>query len=350
MIFDHPAFDAHEEVLYCHDPDTGLRGIIALHNTTLGPAAGGCRMQPYETLDDALQDVLRLSQGMSYKNAMANLPLGGGKCVIIADPAAENKAELLRSFSRHVQHLGGRFWTAIDVGVGPDDAEVLAENCDYIFANASRYAPGFNPSAFTALGGFISLKAAAAHRWGSDDLTGKTVAIQGLGATGAGLAGHLHQAGAELVVADISQGNVDAMAKRYGATPVDPSQIHAQEVDIFAPCALGGVINDDTLLEIRAEIVCGLANNQLAEPRHGAALQAAGITYVPDYVANGGGIMAAGALIYSEPSDEESTQRVMGLFETVTQILEQADTESRPTSDIADDIARARIANGQHDR
>lgn len=195
MVFDHLSFDAHEEVLFCHEPGLGLKAIIAIHNTALGPAAGGCRMQPYETIDAALTDVLRLSQGMTFKNAIAGLPLGGGKCVIVADPADPAKPELLRAFAHHVQHLGGRFWTAIDVGIDPADAEILAENCDYIFANSSRYEDGFNPSTYTALGGFVSLQAGATHLWGTPDLTGRRVAVQGLGAAASGLAAHLHRAG-----------------------------------------------------------------------------------------------------------------------------------------------------------
>jgi len=343
MMFDHASFDDHEQVIFCADPAVGLQAIIAIHNTNLGPAAGGCRMQPYGSVDDALDDVLRLSKGMSYKNAIAGLPLGGGKCVIIADPASPNKPQLLRAFSHHVQRLGGQFWTAIDVGVGPDDADVLAENCDFIFSNSSRYEPGFSAASYTSLGGFVSIKAAAEHVWGSSDLAGRTVAIQGLGAAGGGLARHLHKAGAELVVADVRHDAVQAIVDECGAAAVDTSVIHAQAVDVFAPCALGAVINDQTLPEITAPIICGLANNQLAHDRHGQALANAGITYVPDYVANGGGITAAGAVIYSTPSDDELHQRVLALHGTVLQVLGTAAEQGRPTAEVADDIARERI-------
>lgn len=345
MTFSHRSFDDHEQVLFCHDAESGLQAIIAIHDTTLGPAAGGCRMQPYDNIDDALDDVLRLSQGMTYKNAMASLPLGGGKCVIIADPASPQKPELLRAFSRHVQSLGGRFWTAIDVGVGPADAEILAEGCDYIFANASRYPVGFNPSSYTALGGYIAMQAAAKHLWGVTDLAGRSVAIQGLGAAGGGLAAHCHQAGADLVVADIRPEAVDHAVATYDAVAVDSERIHAHDVDIFAPCALGGGLNDTTIGEMHAHLVCGLANNQLAESRHGEMLRAADITYVPDYVANGGGIAAAGSLIYSAPTDQEIDARIAAMAETVTEILVMADKQSRATSDVADEIARARIAS-----
>ena len=345
-LFDHAEFDHHEQVLYCHDPAIGLFAIIAIHSTALGPAAGGCRMHAYASADDALTDVLRLSKGMSYKNAMADLPLGGGKCVIIADPARSDKPELLRAFSRHVQALGGRYWTAIDVGVGPADADILAENCDYVFARASQYPEGFDPSLFTALGGFTGIRAVAAHVWKRSDVKGFKVAIQGLGATGKDLARQLHDAEAELVVADVRDEAVRHVVQQYGARAVDPSEIHSQDVDIFAPCALGAVINDETIPDIKAKAICGLANNQLAEPRHGEVLRARGITYVPDYVVNGGGVMGAAPRIYSDPTMEDSRQRILGLHDTILDILTRADAEGRPTFEVADQLARERIAMG----
>jgi leucine dehydrogenase len=346
-LFSRPEFDHHEQVMYCHDAAVGLFGIIAVHSTALGPAAGGCRMYPYASADDALTDVLRLSQGMSYKNALAGLPLGGGKCVIIADPARPDKAAVLRAFSRHVQALGGRYWTAIDIGVGPKDADVLAESCDYIFARASQFPDGFDPSLFTALGGFVGIRAVAAHVWNRSDLRGLRVAIQGLGATGRELARLLHEAGAHLFVADIRGEAVQHIVATCGARPVDPSLIHAQEVDVFAPCALGAVINDATLPQIKAKAVCGLANNQLAEQRHAEALRARGITYVPDYVVNAGGMMGAAALIYSTPTREASRQRILELYDTILAILARADAENRSSSDVADEMARTRIATGR---
>jgi leucine dehydrogenase len=347
-IFSHPEFDHHEQVMFCHHEPTGLAGIIAVHSTKLGPAAGGCRMYPYASVDDALTDVLRLSRGMSYKNAMANLPLGGGKCVIIADPSRPDKAGLLRAFSRHVQALGGRYWTAIDVGVGPEDADILAENCDYIFARASQYPDGFNPSLFTAFGGFVGVKAVVEHVWKRSDLAGLRVAIQGLGATGRDLARQLHEVGAELAVADIKAEAVRYVVENFGARRVDPSRIHAEDVDVFAPCAMGAIINDATLPEIKAKAICGLANNQLAEPRHGDALRARGIAYVPDYVVNGGGIGAAGQMIYSTPTREAQMQSILRLRETILAILTKADVENRSSAEVADEMARAWIEAGRH--
>lgn len=338
-VFSQIDFDTHEQVLFCHDASVGLFGIIAIHNTKLGPAAGGCRMYPYENADAALKDVLRLSKGMSYKNAIAGLPLGGGKCVIIADPSRPDKADLLRAFSKHVQSLGGRYWTAIDVGVGPKDADILAENCDYIFARASQYPEGFNPSEFTALGGFTGIRAAVNHIWKTDELSGIKVAIQGLGATGKNLSHHLHKAGAEILVADINKEAVQFVVDNYGAKSVSPDEIHSQDVDVFAPCAMGGIINDQTIPAIKAKAICGLANNQLAIETHGEVLKERGITYVPDYVVNAGGMMGAGTRIFSKPSLEDSNERVLGLYDTILNLLEKAKTENISTAKMADRIA-----------
>ena len=220
---------------------------------------------------DALADALRPSKGMTYKNAVAGLPLGGGKCVIIADPANSHKPELLRAFARHVQSLAGRYWTAIDVGVGPDDADILAEECDYVFARASQYEAGFNPSEFTALGGFMGIQAVSEIVLKSDTLRGVRIAVQGLGATGYALCKHLYTAGAEITVADVRDDAVARVVQDFDATAVDPNDIHSVDVDVFAPSALGAGLNDETIPRIQAKAICGLANNQLAEDRHGAA-------------------------------------------------------------------------------
>ena len=348
MIYQHSDFDQHEQVIFCHDPKVGLRGIIALHSTALGPAAGGCRMHLYASEDDALTDVLRLSKGMTYKNAAAGLPLGGGKCVIIADPNDPMKPELLRAFAKHVQSLQGRYWTAIDIGVGPKDADIMAQTCDYIFARASQYEEGFNPSSFTAYGGFIGIKASIKSVLGQDDLKGVRVAIQGLGATGYALSKHLHKAGALLTVTDIRQEAVDMAVDAFGATAIDPNQIHTADVDVFAPCALGAGLNDETISEIKAKIICGLANNQLAESRHGKVLTERGITYIPDYVVNAGGMMGASTAIFSEPSREKSLKQIEALGKTITMIIDRAKAEGKPTAEIADRIAEERINAAQH--
>ena len=218
----------------------------------------------------------------------------------------------------------------------------------YISANlGSQYEPGFNPSSFTALGGFTGIRAAVSHARGREDLTGLKVAIQGLGATGADLAGHLHKAGAELIVTDVRDDVVKEVVERYNAIAVSPNAIHAQDVDVFAPCAMGAIINDETLPEIRAKIICGLANNQLAEPRHGAALQRQGIAYVPDYVVNAGGMMGASTVIFDTPSREASLKRIHSLYDTICSILSQADESGRPPSKVADEIAEQRMINAR---
>lgn len=338
-VFSQVDFDTHEQVLFCHDTEVGLYGIIAIHNTKLGPAAGGCRMYPYKSTDAALKDVLRLSKGMSYKNAIAGLPLGGGKSVIIGDPSRPDKADLLRAFSKHVQSLGGRYWTAIDVGVGPKDADILAENCDYIFARASQYPEDFNPSKFTALGGFMGIKAVVKNLWKTDDLSGMKVAIQGLGATGRNLSQDLYESGVQLIVADINKEAVQFAIDNFGAEAVPPDEIHKQQADIFAPCAMGGIINHQSIPEIRAKAICGLANNQLANENHGKMLMEKGITYVPDYVVNAGGMMGAGTKIFSKPTMEDSRERVLGLYDTILDLLEKATNENMPTSEMADKMA-----------
>lgn len=345
-LFAHPEFDDHEQVLFCRDADAGLFAVIAVHSTALGPAAGGCRMHPYPTPGDALTDVLRLSRGMSYKNALAGLPLGGGKSVIVADPARPDKAALLRAFAAHVRSLGGRYWAGVDVGVDGADADVLASRCDYVFTHAGQYPDGFNPSHFTSLGGFVGIRAAVRHALGRDHLRGVRVAVQGVGATGGELCRLLYEAGAELVVADPDEAAVRAVVAAYGAVAVDPAVVHAADVDVWAPCALGGVVDDGTLPEIKAAVVCGLANNQLAHPRHGAALRDRGITYVPDYVANSGGVIGAAPAIYDRLDRSAARERVLALEETIAGILARADAEARPPSEVADELARARLAGG----
>ena len=265
--------------------------------------------------------------------------------MIIADPNDPKKPELLRAFAAHLQLLAGRYWTAIDIGVGPEDADILAERCDYIFARASQYEPGFNPSEFTALGGFMGIKAVGQFL-GRSDLKGLRVAVQGLGATGYALCGHLYDAGAELVVADVRADAVERVVEEFDATSANPDQIHAADVDVFAPCALGAGLNDQTIPEIKAKAVCGLANNQLAEDRHGEVLRQAGIAYVPDYVVNAGGMMGASTVIFTDPSRDASIKQIEGLEDTIKEILTRSEREGKPSSEIADAIAVARIKSG----
>lgn len=342
-LFSNPGFDAHEQVIFISDPAVDLRGIIAIHNTALGPAAGGCRMQPYLSVDEALTDVLRLSRGMTMKSAVAGLPLGGGKCVIIADPDAPGKKGKLEAMGRHVQRLGGKFWTAIDMGVGPEDADVMAQTCDYIFARASEYPDNFNPSHFTALGGFHGIRAVAHHLRGSDNLNGFRISIQGVGATGAELTRHLVEHGANVTVADVNEDAVSQVVDQYGVTAVAPHRIHALDADVFAPCALGAVLNDTTIPELKARAVCGLANNQLERSDHGQQLVDRNIVYVPDFVVNAGGMMGASTVIFSKPDWENSLKNIEGLFTTIIKILEKSQNESKPSEKTAEAMAFERI-------
>lgn len=342
-VFAHASFDAHEQVLFVSDEPSGLRGIIAIHNTVLGPAAGGCRMHPYATERDALNDVLRLSQGMTLKNAAAGLPLGGGKCVIIADPASTDKEQLLRALARHVQRLAGQFWTAIDVGVSPEDADIMAEECDYIFATASEFA-GDEPAAhYTALGGFEGIRAVAAHLRGTAALAGVRVAVQGVGQTGSDLVSQLVEQGAEVVAADINPQTLSRVAEEFGVRTVSPNVIHAQEVDIFAPCAMGGILNDQTIPELRCGGIAGLANNQLERPEHGRQLLERGIAYAPDFVVNSGGVIRATMPIHAQPDRAAALKKISGLFDRILGILEESKRSGLPTDDIARSIAAERI-------
>ena len=343
-VFSHPSFDDHEQVLFVSDSSCGLRGIIAIHSTALGPAAGGCRMYPYASVEDALTDVLRLSRGMTMKNAVANLPLGGGKCVVVGDPTAENKESMLRSMARHVQRLGGAYWTAIDVGVSANDADMMAEECDYIFARASDFPADFQPSEFTSLGGLQGIRAVAKHLRGTDAIDGLRVAIQGVGQTGARLAALLVENGAHVVVADVNSKAVDDVVGEYGVSSVEPSEIHKQHVDIFSPCALGGTLNNHTIPELRCAGVAGLANNQLEHPDNGQQLLERGIAYAPDFVVNAGGMMGASMPIFSEPDKAKSIESVNGIYDTVLLILDRSSTERMSSEQIAERIAADKIA------
>lgn len=345
-VFSHPSYDEHEQVLFVSDRSCGLRGIIALHDTTLGPAAGGCRMYPYASEEAALKDVLRLSRGMTMKNALAGLPLGGGKCVIIADPAAANKHDLLRALARHVQRLGGRYWTAIDVGVGPADVDVMAEECEFVFTRASEFADDDPPAHYTALGGFHGIRALAAYLRGSDDLAGLKVAVQGVGQTGADLIGQLVAAGAEVVATDVNEAALRRVVEQHGIRAVAPDAIYDQDVDVFAPCALGGILNDDTIRRLRCKGIAGLANNQLERPEHGRALMERGIAYAPDFVVNAGGVMRGSLPIFAAHDRDLALRKIKGIYDTVLEILRRSEAEGAPAEEIAERIALERIRGG----
>jgi len=338
-VFNHPDFDDHQRVVFCRDKRSGLKAIIAIHNTNLGAALGGCRMWNYKSDDDALTDVLRLSRGMTYKAAMAGLALGGGKSVIIGDPKTDKSDALFLSFGRFVDQLNGRYITAEDVGTTVADMDLIRT----VTLHVSGVSDGAgNPSPSTAHGVFIGIESAARHKLGKDTVKGLTVAIQGLGSVGYGLCRYLNQAGAKLIVADINQASVDRAVDEFGATAVKPEAIYAAKADVFAPCALGATINDDTIPQLRARVVAGAANNQLAEARHGEVLRELSILYAPDYVINAGGLIDV-ARFKVDMNIEEARAKLRRIDDTLTEIFERADREGKPTSEVADTIAEERF-------
>lgn len=329
----------HEQVVFCHDKASGYRGIIAIHDTTLGPALGGCRFWNYASEDAAIVDALRLSRGMTYKNAVAGLNLGGGKSVIIGDNKTTNREMLFRAHGRFVDSLGGRYVTAEDVGTSVEDMDFVHMETTYVTGIGSKSG---DPSSVTAHGVFRAIQASAQQKWGSDSLEGRTVAIQGLGHVGYFLARELHGAGARLLVTDIDAGRIKRVVDEMGATAVALDEIYRAKADVFAPCALGGIINDDTIPQLAVEIVAGAANNQLLEDRHGDALEARGILYAPDYVANAGGVIN----VYSELtgwSRERSLRKADEIYQTVLSVFRLAKDTGIPTYKAADRVAEQRI-------
>jgi leucine dehydrogenase len=343
-IFGLREFDAHEQVVFGHDAATGLKAIIAIHSTTLGPAAGGCRMWPYASTAEAVADVLRLSRGMSYKNAMAGLKFGGGKAVIIADAKKSKSPELLEAFGRFVDSLGGRYVTAEDVGTTTADMASVARATRYV-AGLGR-APGEaggDPGPKTALGVYLGLKAAVKFRLGRDELSGLSVAVQGVGGVGYHLCRMLSAAGARLFVADVRPGAVQRVVDEFKATAVPVEDILGTDVDVLAPCALGAVLNAASIPRLRALVVAGAANNQLAQGQDGGALSAAGILYAPDYVINAGGIISVAREYYGGATEAQVIEDIQGIPQRLTEIFERARRENRTTAAVADQMARERL-------
>jgi leucine dehydrogenase len=347
-LFDSPAFDGHEGVHAFYDEKTGLKAIIAIHSTARGPAAGGTRMWPYESAEAALEDVLKLSRGMTYKNAVADLELGGGKSVIIGDSRTQKTPELFAAFGRAVDTLGGRYYAAEDVGVSPADLNATRRFSKYVVGLEGFAAGSGDPSPVTAEGVFRGVRLACRHALGSDDLAGVRVAVQGVGHVGGYLCDKLHAAGASLVVTDVNQETLKAVAERTGAEVVAPDAIYDSEAQVFAPCALGGALNDATLPRLKAKVIAGAANNQLASPEIGRRLFERGVLYAPDYVINGGGIINVAAEVRAlergeafDPAWVET--KLARLMETLDEVLSRSREENRPTHEIADEIARARI-------
>lgn len=347
-VLSHPEYDDHEMVVFHRDPRSGLRAIVAVHSTALGRGLGGCRVYPYATEDDAITDVLRLSRGMTYKAALAGLKQGGGKAVVIADPRRDKTPEMMRAMGRLVQALGGRYVIAEDSGTDEADMREVAKETGYIGGGAAPPDPrdpgDRDTSAATALGVFHGIQAAVRFRLGRDDLQGLRVSLQGAGKVGQVLAAHLHEAGARLFVCDAHAPAVAACVQRFGASPVEPADLIELGVDVFSPCALGAVLNDDSVPRLRASIVAGAANNQLAEPRHGRMLMERGVLYAPDYAINAGGIIN---LYYEAPTRRWAAveAHVRRIDETLTTIFTRARDEGRPTHEIADRMAEQIFRN-----
>ncbi|PTW63285.1 leucine dehydrogenase [Breoghania corrubedonensis] len=341
-VFDHPEFRGHEQIVFGHDAASGLKTIIAIHDTRLGPAAGGCRMWRYESGDAALTDALRLSRGMTYKNALAGLDFGGGKAVIIADAQKDKTEALLEAFGTQVERLAGRYRTAEDVGISTADMDVVARRTAFALGTAKTGLG--DPSPYTALGVFEGIKAAVRFRLKHDDLSGLTVSVQGLGNVGFGVARYLYEAGARLVVSDINDRSVARAIETFSARPVDPNAAHKTDADIFCPCALGAGLNSVTIPEIRAGIVAGAANNQLASDQDGKRLLDAGILYAPDYAINAGGIIS---IALAGPGDKDTLvrEKTIAIGQTLTRIFERAQTENLPTQTIADKLAQERLSS-----
>ncbi len=347
MIFDAVDFDAHEAVHFAHDAATGLHAIIAVHSTHLGPAAGGCRWWSYADDTAALTDALRLSRGMSYKNAMAGLPMGGGKGVIMRSVAVPKTDALLEAFGNAIESQGGRYVTAEDVGMTDRDMTVIASRTRHVSGlPAVGGAAGGNPGPSTAEGVFIGMRAAIAHKLGRSDFDGLHVAIQGLGSVGGPLAERLAVAGAVLSVADIDEARAHGYAARLGAKVVPVAKIASVAADVFSPNALGAGLNAATIAGLNVAIVAGAANNQLATPEDGARIAARGILYAPDYVINAGGIINVVAEYLGQDDAASVARAIARIEERLVDIFVEADRSGRPTDAVADAMARALIGRG----
>ncbi|MEU3166366.1 Glu/Leu/Phe/Val dehydrogenase dimerization domain-containing protein [Streptosporangium sp. NPDC006930] len=335
----------HEQVVFCSDERSGLHAIIAIHNTALGPGLGGTRFYPYESEQAALTDVLNLSRAMAYKNALAGLDLGGGKAVIIGDPAKDKSEALLRAYGRFVQSLGGRYYTACDVGTYSEDMDVVARECSYVTGRTPANGGAGDSSILTALGVFQGMRAAAEHAYGTPTLRGRRVGVEGVGKVGHRLVGHLIEDGAEVVVCDVSERAVERLRRIHPQVEVvaDRLEITSADIDVYAPCALGGALDDETVASLRATIVCGGANNQLAHPGVEKRLADRGILYAPDYVVNSGGVIQVADEIRGfnmERAQAKATQ----IYDTTLKIFSSAAEEGVPPAVAADRLAERRMS------
>jgi len=346
-VFSHVEFDNHEQVVFFTHIPSGLRAIVAIHNTNLGPSLGGCRMWPYASDSQALTDVLRLSRGMTYKSAIAGLPLGVGKCVIIGDPRKDKSTELLHALGSYIEGLSGAYITAEDSGTSVADMVTIRERTQYAAGVVEGSEHGGDPSPSTAYGTFVGLQAAVKYHLQRSNLQGVKVAIQGVGNVGYHLARHLTEAGAKLVIADIHAAHTDRVTSEFGAQVVSAEAIYAAEVDVFAPCAMGSSINEETIDLLKAKVIAGAANNQLSRPDLEKQLAQREILYAPDYVINAGGIID---IAYQRSGESSAALKrhieMIGL--TLTTIFENAAENALPTGVVADQIAEQRFKSADH--
>ena len=343
-----PKEGGHEQVVFCQDAASGLRAIIAVYSTALGPALGGTRFYPYADEAAALDDVLKLSRAMAYKAACAGIDLGGGKAVIIGDPARDKSEALLRAYGRFVQTLGGRYFTAADVGTYVADMDVIAKETDFVTGRSVADGGAGDSGVLTAYGVFQSMRAAAQHAWGEPSLAGRRVAVEGVGKVGANLVGHLLADGARVVVSDVSPAAVERVRATSSAVEVlDVEALRLADADVYAPCALGGSITDELVPQLQARIVCGAANNQLQHPGVEKALADRGVLYAPDYVANAGGLcqVADEAVGRGGFSFERAQAKATGIFDTTLAVLRLADADGVPPAVAADRLAERRMGD-----
>lgn len=329
-----------EQVIFCNDNASGLKAIIAIHDTTLGPALGGLRMWNYDNEDEALEDALRLARGMTYKNAAAGLNLGGGKAVIIGDPNKDKSEALFRAFGRYVESLNGRYITAEDVGTFEQDMDFIHMETDHVTGTSDGEVG--DPSPVTALGIYYGIKASAKEAFGSDSLKDKTIAVQGVGQVAYNLCKHLHEEGAKLIVTDINEDAVARAVVDFNARAVKPDEIYDVDCDIYSPCALGGTINDDTISRLQAKVIAGSANNQLEKEEHGVLLHEKGIVYAPDYVINSGGVINVAEELVGYNRDR-ALQKVKSIYTILTEVFTISREKNIPTSVAANERAERRI-------
>lgn len=342
-VFGQISFDGHEQVVFCQDKDTGLKAIIGIHNTILGPALGGTRMWNYTNEWEALNDVLRLSRGMSFKSSISGLNLGGGKAVIIGDAKTQKTPELMRKFGEFVHSLSGKYYTAEDVGMETKDMDIVRDVTPYVTGISEARGGSGNPSPITAYGVYMGMKAAAKYQFGTDNLNGKKILVQGIGHVGEVLVDYLAKEGAVITISDINEERLHQVGAKYGAKIFSGENLYAADVDIYAPCALGATINDDTIKLLNAKVIAGAANNQLAnEVVHGKILKDKGILYAPDFLINAGGVIN----VYSELAKltkEEVIQKTENIYNTALDIFSLAETKDITTHQAALSIAQKRI-------